>query len=104
MSADTVIEGIIIGAVGGAIAGLFIWLLEVIRKEILKAIDKKTVREWLEKSTQAWRSTTAIASHNNLTKDRVRYICSTHKKIQLNTKDGNESDEKWCLISRKNEA
>ena len=60
MCTNTVIEGIIIGAVGGAIAGLSIWVLEIIRKEIVKWNDKVKVRKWLEKSTQAWRSTTAM--------------------------------------------
>ena len=47
---------------------------------------------WLHKVTKGqndkkWRLTRTIASYNNLTEDRVRYICSIHDKIVLNTGD-----------------
>lgn len=103
MNQTNIIEGVIIGAVGGAIAGLVIWLAELCRQEILKYLHTKRVENWLKESKNVWRSTTAIASANNLTKDRVCFICSNSKEIKLNTKDGNESDEKWCLKSRENE-
>ncbi|MBA7591172.1 hypothetical protein ES708_33324 [subsurface metagenome] len=48
------------------------------------------VYEWLKTNTnnepgEQFRSTRAIASWNNLTVDRVRYICSIHEKIFLST-------------------
>ncbi len=103
MHKANIIEGVIIGAVGGAIAGLVIWVAELCRQEFLKCRDTKRVENWLKKSKNVWRSTTAIASANNLTKDRVCFICSNSKAIKLNTKEGNESDEKWCLKSREND-
>ncbi|SHM36382.1 hypothetical protein SAMN04488057_101214 [Cyclobacterium lianum] len=95
-------QGIIIGAVGGAIAGLVIWLAEHSRQEYLKYCHVKRVVKWLQENTkpkhpEEWRSTRAIASHNNLSEDRIRFICSHSDKIQLNTKDGNESKELWKL-------
>ncbi|NHE56916.1 hypothetical protein [Cyclobacterium plantarum] len=95
-------QGIIIGAVGGAIAGLVIWLAELSRQKYLKYCHTKRVLKWLEENTkpkhsEVWRSTRAIASHNNLPEDRIRFICSHSDKIQLNTKDGNESKELWKL-------
>lgn len=95
-------QGIIIGAVGGAIAGLVIWLAELLRQEYLKSCHTKRVEAWLKDNTkpmlsEEWRSTRAIASHNNLPEDRIRFICSHSDKIQLNTKDGNESKELWKL-------
>lgn len=87
--------GVVIGAVGGGIAGLVIWLADLFRKRIIKNYETKRVEAWLKESEIEWRSTRAIASHNNITEDRVRYLCSYSKKISLNTKDGNESDEVW---------
>ena len=91
----TVMDGIIIGAVGGAVAGISIWMADLIHKKIIEYFHKKQVYEWLYKVTKpnyanAWRSTRAIASHNNLTQDRVRYLCSIHKKIIEST--GQEED------------
>jgi len=100
MDEVTILEGVIIGAVGGAIAGLVIWLLELARKALVKMWDTKNVEKWLQLNTipnhpKEWRSTRTIASHNNLTEDRIRYICSYSSKIQLNSKDGNDSKEMW---------
>lgn len=96
MSRLNIIEGIIIGAVGGAIAGLVIWIAELIRQFILKIFHTKRVEDWLKNnSTPEWRSTRAIASHNNLTEDRVRFICSQSDKIKLNSIDSNDSKELW---------
>lgn len=44
-----------------------------------------------------FRSTRAIASWNNLTEDRVQYICSIHKKIYLST---SEKEDLWSLYER----
>lgn len=102
MTTSSISEGIIIGAVGGAIAGLVIWLAELCRKWITRKFDTRKVEKWLVQNTsphhsQEWRSTRAIASHNNLTEDRVRYICSYSSKIKLNTREGNESKELWRI-------
>ncbi|PKP21000.1 MAG: hypothetical protein CVU02_01040 [Bacteroidetes bacterium HGW-Bacteroidetes-19] len=97
------IDGIIVAAVGGAIAGLVIWIAELIRQCFLKKRHTNRIEKWLEKNSNLsipleWRSTRAIASHNNLTEDRIRFICSHSNKIQLNTADGNNSDELWKFI------
>lgn len=95
MENTDVLGGIIIGAVGGGIAGLVIWLADLIRKGFIKRAETKRIETWLKNSENNWRSTRAIASHNNIPEDRVRYLCSYSKKISLNTKDGNDSKEHW---------
>ncbi len=94
------INGIIVAFIGGAIGGIVIWLIGVAKDSVTKLCDTKKVEKWLKINTLdeiKWRSTRAIASHNNLPEDRVRYICSYSKKIQLNTKDSNESKELWKI-------
>jgi len=100
MTEATILEGVIIGAAGGAAAGIVIWSLELARKAIIKKCDTNKVEKWLKlhtipNHTEERRSTVAIASHNDLTVDRVRFICSYSSKIQLNSKDGNDSKEMW---------
>lgn len=43
---------------------------------------------------EAWRSTRTIASYNNLTEDRVRYICSSDERIVLST---GEKEDRWGI-------
>jgi hypothetical protein len=95
--------GIITGAVGGACASLLVITVVAIKNEILKACHKDRVfdfiRTRLRERNEKWCSTRTIASHTDLTMDRVRYICSIHKKIKLSTGD---QDDMWGLegISR----
>ncbi len=99
---SSIVEGIFIGGAGGAIAGIAIWGLHNIQKCILKARHKCRVYKWMKKETKdelgsRFRSTRVIASWNNLTEDRVRFICSTHKEIyQSIGKDG----EMWGIYGR----
>lgn len=90
-------NGIIVAFIGGTIGGIVIWLIGLIQNYILNHCHTKRLEKWLETSNFEWNSTRAIASHNNLTEDRVRFLCSYSKNIQLNTKDGNESNEVWKL-------
>ena len=95
----SIIDGIVVGASGGAIAGLTISLVHFIYTKIVECTHKHRVLAWLKKHVEdvdgkRHRSTRAIASHNNLTEDRVRFICSHHKHIYLST--GNEEDM-WGL-------
>ncbi|MBZ0113515.1 MAG: hypothetical protein K8J08_13715 [Thermoanaerobaculia bacterium] len=101
MVADTVGDGIFIGAAGGAAAGVIIWLIDRLRDCELEWREGRRILQWLEavsarEDALKWRSTRAIASYNNLTEDRVRYVCSRHERIVLST--GNS--EVWAIKGR----
>ena len=92
-------DGIIIGGTGGAIAGLTVSLVRYGYTKFLETSHKRHLYNWLKDNTsdeegKQFRSTRAIASWNNLTEDRVRYICSIHKKIFLST---GEKEDLWSL-------
>jgi len=98
-----ILNGIVIGAAGGASAGLIIWGFTNLSEYIKIEIENKRVHKWLDMETKPddtkkWRSTRAIASYNNLTENRVRYICSKHDNIALSTKD--KSNELWGIKNR----
>jgi len=102
MNEISIYEGIIIGGVGGAIAGIFIWCLDWARKNFQNVRDSKKIFQWLFKNTHPrisekiqWRSTRSIASYNNLTEDRVRFLCSYSSKIVLNTSEKSKQEELW---------
>ncbi len=72
-----VLEGIIIGAVGGAFAGAAVYGIQYLHSKVVLWIESQRVYKWLSKNTtmepgRNFRSTRAIASWNNLTEDRVR--------------------------------
>ena len=97
----SIIEGIIIGAFGGAGAGVCIWLLNLWREKQIEQRDKERVYNWLlnnadHSSEHKFRSSRTIASHTNLTEDRVRYICSTDERIVWST---GEREDLWGLKS-----
>jgi len=92
-------EGILIGGAGGAVAGLTIMIIQALKNERSKFIHKKRIYSWLKNNTadkkgERYRSTRAISSWNNLTKDRVRYICSVHEKIYLST---GKKEDLWSI-------
>ena len=94
--------GIIIGGAGGAVAGLTVYLVGHLHSKVIEEIEKRRVLNWLKSSTkdndgERYRSTRAIASWNNLTEDRVRYICSVHCKIYLST---GPKEDMWGLFGR----
>jgi hypothetical protein len=95
-------QSVIIGASGGTA----VWLMGLIREQGLKCRDKRNVIKWLQDNTsdtdgQRWRSTQLIATHTNLTNDRVNYICSIHNKIRASENNGVNSNgvvfEMWGL-------
>ena|SRR3990170_2497280 len=107
-------DGIVIGSVGGALAGLTVWLLQSLKEIVKTELHKKRVYDWLHNRTKQhkgltagipddprWISTIEIASYTNLTKDRVRYICSIHKKIRPKLEKDLFPDEplkeKWAI-------
>ncbi len=86
----TVWQGIIIGGAGGTIAGLTVWIVNYLHSKVTELIHKRRVYNWLSQNTRdqlgaRFRSTRTIASYNNLTEDRVRYICSIDDHIALST-------------------
>ena len=90
MAQQEIIEGIIIGAIGGAAAGLTVSFVGYLHQKANECCDKCRVYSWLRNNTkdvegERHRTTRTIASHNNLTEDRVRYICSIHNDIYLST-------------------
>ena len=102
MAEMSVTDGIIIGAVGGAFAGITVRLAGFAYSKIDEWRHKRRVHRWLLNNTanedgKRYRSTRAIASWNNLTEDRTRYICSVHEKIYLST--GTQEDM-WSIYER----
>lgn len=82
----TIFEEIIVGGAGGAVAGITISLIQYCTQKIRDCAEGRRIYLWLESNStnergDKFRSTKAIASWNNLTEDRVRYLCSMHKKI-----------------------
>ncbi|NNA97388.1 hypothetical protein [Pseudomonas gessardii] len=64
--------------------------------------DSSAIYRWLESESKVagspdFRSTRAIASHANLTEERVRLLCSTHPLIYLST--GTQPDL-WTVKER----
>lgn len=85
-----IVNSIAIGGAGGAIAGVTVWLVQYIHTKTVERADKSRVYEWLDKKTggetgYTYRSTRTIASSNNLTQDRVRFICCIHPNIRFTT-------------------
>jgi hypothetical protein len=95
----TIHDGILIGAVGGACAGITVWLVQVVSTWIRDRWHRGRVYDWMVRNTtneegKRFRSTRAIASWNNLTEDRTRYICSVDKRIYLST---GEKEDMWSI-------
>jgi hypothetical protein len=88
---STIINGIIVGAVGGSLAGVTVYMAKYIHDKIQVCSEKRRIYRWMKdvisqnKDGIRYLSTRKIASHNNLTEDRVRYICSIHEYIYLST-------------------
>ena len=106
MPASVEIEsGIIIGAVGGAAAGIALSCFELLKSKISEECDKRKVYQWLAANTtpkpgEQYRSTKEIASWTNLTVERTRYICSIHPRIMLNANTSMDMDDLWSIHDR----
>jgi len=91
MSCETdLLQGIIVGGVGGAIAGITVALAGWTKSWLKDRSEKARVYNWLETYTEnkkgkQFRSTRAITSWNNMTLERAQYICSIHDNIFLST-------------------
>lgn len=95
MEDSKIISGIIIGACGGTAAGLAVYFTKLIHEKITFCIEARRIHKWLGSNTttepgKEFRSTRTIASWNNVTEDRARFVCSNHSKIYLST--GNKED------------
>ena len=88
------LEDIVIGGAGGTIAGLAIWLIQLLKEKVTERADKKSVYNFLSErmkfldfsnsdldNLHYWTSTRDIATYTNLPYDRVQYICRIHKNI-----------------------
>jgi hypothetical protein len=111
----TVWDGITVGAVGGFLAGLTVWIAQLAKQLAVTETHKRRVYNWLYERTKKgkgltvgsqindprWVSTLEIASFTNLTPERVRYICSIHKKIRPKIESDLWKDErleeKWAI-------
>jgi len=99
-------DGILIGGAGGAIAGIAVSLIKSVSSLVSEVRHKRRILRWIKHNTsdedgKRYRSTRAIASWNNLTEDRVRYICSIHEGIYLSA--GKEED-RWSLYERRSKS
>jgi len=100
---STVVDGIVIGAAGGSIAGLTVWIVQYIHDKVVNWLDKNRIYKWMKENTEdvkgkQFRSTRTIASWNNLTEDRVRLLCSIDSRIHLNTGD---KEDMWSIYTDK---
>ena len=102
MTDISAMEGIVVGGVGGAAAGIAVYIVQFLHEKFTECMDSRRIHKWLQENTSdqdgnTFRTTRAIASWNNLTEDRVRYICSIHEKIFLST---GEAEDRWSLYQR----
>ncbi|MFW1056526.1 hypothetical protein ACEV76_01455 [Vibrio parahaemolyticus] len=99
MEKSQIIGGIIVGAFGGTTAGLAVYITKLIHEQIVFWIEARRIYKWLGSNTtmelgNEFRSTRAIASWNNVTEERARFICSKYKKIYLST---GQKDDMWGI-------
>ena len=98
----TLINSIVIGAAGGSIAGITVYLFKYIHDKVNDSNDKSRVYKWMKneimtnKQGNKHLSTRLIASYNNLTMDRTRYICSRHEDIYLSA---GANDDMWGIYN-----
>ena len=100
---DKIIEGVIIGASGGALAGIVLYLIRFLHQKIADCIESKRIRDWLQENTgkNEWRSTRTISSWTNLPMDRVQYLSSRDTLVKLST---GQNEDLWALRSKIPEA
>lgn len=89
------------GAAGGAVAALVVLAVQAISAACRTKSDAQRIYLWLKNNTESehhpFRSTRTIASHNNLTEDRVRYVCSQDPRIKLST---GKVEDLWSIHIR----
>ena len=101
MEESKIISGVIIGAFGGTTAGIAVYFTKLIHEKIVFCVEAKRIYKWLGSNTttelgKEFRSTRAIASWNNVTEDRARFVCSNYEKIYLST---GQREDMWGIHS-----
>lgn len=90
------------GAAGGAVAALVVLGVQAIYSAWRTRKDSQDIYKWLvensDREQEPFRSTRSIASHNNLTEDRVRFVCSRDPRIKLST---GKVEDMWSIHIRK---
>lgn len=90
------------GAAGGAVAALVVLAVQGMSAAWKNHRDAQHIYDWLQKNSdrkkEPFRSTRAIASHNNLTEDRVLFVCSHDPRIKLST---GKDEGMWSIHIRK---
>lgn len=74
------------GAAGGAVAGLVLYGVQQAHLTLKDVLQTRKLVKWMRKNPGVgtnYRTTRAIASHNNMTEDRVRFLCSHSKHIHM---------------------
>ena len=90
------VSDIIIGLVGGASAGVGIWVIDSIKRAYLFCRDEKRILKFFEddkKYNETFRTTHRIASAVDFTMERVNHVCSYSRKIDRNELE----NESWRL-------
>jgi len=54
MNIDTIWEGIIIGAAGGSIAGISVWIISILREKVSERNHKQRIYDWLYNKTKEY--------------------------------------------------
>jgi hypothetical protein len=97
---NSILNSIIVGGTGGALAGLTVIFVQYVHGKCLERRDKKRIFDWMHIKISSdqkgikYLSTRTVASYTNLTEDRVRYICSVHECIYLST---GEHEDMWGI-------
>ncbi|GGK77998.1 hypothetical protein [Amphritea balenae] len=88
-------EGVAVGASGGSIAGITVYLIQYLHQKLRDYLEMRSINKWLKENSTGgkWRTTRTIASWTNLPEDRVQYLCSKDKEIKLST---GENEGLWA--------
>jgi len=87
------------GAAGGAVAGLALYGVQQAHVWLVDKRDTKRVLDWMKENAGEYANwpfltTRYIASCNNLTEDRVRYLCSHCPEIYMSR---GINEDQWTL-------
>lgn len=80
---DTMFASIMTGVFTGATASFIFWYFTYLREAYIKKSEQSKIYQWLIDNNKEfkWYNTRTIASYNNLTEDRVRYLCSYDERV-----------------------